>query len=93
MKMEDLTKRMDGGKHGGCHAPAVEDGAVAPLLYEGRLAELAVDQESIDRWFERVTRELTEEQKRDLKHKFSRAEEISKADQRIQQIAYDISAH
>ncbi|MBN1583442.1 MAG: HsdR family type I site-specific deoxyribonuclease, partial [Anaerolineae bacterium] len=72
---------------------AVEDGAVAPLLYEGRLAELAVDQEVIDQWFERVTRELSEEQKRDLKHKFSRAEEISKADQRIRQIAYDISAH
>jgi len=72
---------------------AVEDGAVAPLLYEGRMPELAVDQDAIDTWFERVTEGLTPEQKRDLKHKFSRTKEISQADQRIQQIAYDISDH
>jgi len=72
---------------------AVEDQAVAPLLYEGRMAELAVDQEGIDKWFERVTRDLTADQKLDLKRKFSRTEEISRADQRIRQIAYDLSDH
>ncbi|NVM22837.1 MAG: HsdR family type I site-specific deoxyribonuclease, partial [Desulfobacterales bacterium] len=51
----------------------VEDSVVAPLLYEGRMAELAVDQEGIDKWFERVTKDLTDEQKLDLKRKFSRA--------------------
>jgi type I restriction enzyme R subunit len=72
---------------------AAEDNAVVPLLYEGRMAELSVDQEGIDRWFERVTRDLSDDQKLDLKHKFSRDREISQADQRIQQIAYDISQH
>ncbi len=57
------------------------------------MAEIGVDEASIDQWFERVTRMLTEEQKRDLKRKFSRNEEVSSMDQRIQQIAYDITRH
>ena len=72
---------------------AVEDQAVVPLLYEGRMVELEPQQAAIDRWFERVTRDLSEEQRRDLKRKFSRQGEVSQADQRIQQIAYDISEH
>ena len=72
---------------------AVEDQAVAPLLYEGRLVEQEVDQASIDQWFERVTKNLTPEQKTDLKQKFSRSEEVSKTEQRLEQIAYDISQH
>lgn len=72
---------------------AVADKAVVPLLYEGRLAELEPDQKSIDNWFERVTRDLNDEQKLDLKRKFSRQGEVNKADQRIQQIAFDIGQH
>jgi type I restriction enzyme R subunit len=72
---------------------AVEDQAVVPLLYEGRMAELGVDERSIDQWFERVTRTLSDEQKRDLKRKFSRNEEVSATEQRIQQIAFDITRH
>lgn len=72
---------------------AVADGAVVPLLYEGRMAELGVNQAQIDQWFERVTRTLSDDQKRDLKRKFSRAEAVSRTEQRIQQIAYDITEH
>jgi len=72
---------------------AVADGAVVPLKYEGRLAETAVNQAAIDQWFERVTQYLSADQKLDLKRKFSRAEEVNRADQRLQQIAYDLSRH
>lgn len=72
---------------------AVEDNAVVPLLYEGRMAELDVNKSAIDTWFERVTQNLTEDQKTDLKRKFSRAEEVNAAEQRVAQIAYDISEH
>lgn len=37
---------------------AVADGAVTPLLYEGRMSELHGDQAQIDKWFERVTKDL-----------------------------------
>lgn len=72
---------------------AVEDGAVVPLLYEGRMVALDVNRAAIDTWFERVTRKLTDEQRADLKRKFSRNEEISRADLRLKEIAYDLSAH
>lgn len=72
---------------------AVEDKAVVPLLYEGRMAELDVNQTAIDTWFERVTQSLSAEQKADLKRKFSRAEAVNQAEQRIAQIAYDLSEH
>ncbi|MCA9921448.1 MAG: type I restriction endonuclease subunit R [Anaerolineales bacterium] len=72
---------------------AVEDKAVVPLLYEGRIVDLEVDQKQIDRWFERATRGLSDDQKVDLKRKFSRSEAISRAEQRVYEIAYDISRH
>ena len=72
---------------------AVEDGAVVPLVYEGRLVELEPNQASIDLWFERVTQDLSEEQKLDLKRKFSRRDEVNKAEGRVRQIAYDLSEH
>lgn len=94
LKQEKSTaERFGGFIHKYSMRQAVADGAVVPLLYEGRLADLTVDQEVMDRWFERVTQGLTEDQKRDLKRKFSRDEAISQADQRVQVIAYDICDH
>lgn len=72
---------------------AVEDETVVKLLYEGRIVDLDVSKEQIDRWFERQTAGLTDEQKADLKRKMSRNEEISKAEKRIQEIAWDIGRH
>ena len=43
---------------------------MVPLLYEGRLVLQLVDQKAIDKWFEVVTKPLTEAQRADLKKKF-----------------------
>jgi type I restriction enzyme R subunit len=72
---------------------AVEDKTVVPLLYEGRMVELEPNQAQLDRWFERHTQGLTDEQKADLKRKMSRAEVVSDAERRIQEIAYNLSEH
>ena len=72
---------------------AVEDGAVVPLLYEGRLVEMSQNKEAVDLWFERHTQGLTREQKADLKRKYARAEMLNKADQVIYMRAFDISEH
>lgn len=72
---------------------AVEDGAVVPLLYEGRHVEMTQNQIAVDLWFERHTKGLTEEQKADLKRKYSRAEMLNKAEQVIYMRAFDISEH
>jgi type I site-specific restriction-modification system R (restriction) subunit len=42
---------------------AVKDGAVVPLLYEGRFVEREVNQQGIDQWFDRVSLGLTNDQK------------------------------
>lgn len=72
---------------------AVEDGAVVPLLYEGRYVELKQNKDAIDLWFERHTQGLTKEQKADLKRKYARAEMLNKTDQVVYMRAFDISEH
>lgn len=72
---------------------AVSDGAIVPLLYEGRMVELEQNQAAIDIWFERHTQGLTEAQKADLKKKYARADMLHKADQVIYMRAFDISEH
>lgn len=72
---------------------AVADGAIVPLLYEGRMVELEQNQAAIDIWFERHTKGLTSEQRADLKKKYARAEMLNKAEQVIYMRAFDISEH
>jgi type I restriction enzyme R subunit len=72
---------------------AVEDRAVVPLLYEGRDVEQRVDRQSIDRWFDVITANLTREQKADLKKKFTTTDQLNKAEQKVREIALDISLH
>lgn len=72
---------------------AVADRAVVPLLYEGRDAALSVDAKPIDSWFEKTTSGLLREQAADLKRKYAAANQLSKAEQRIKRIAWDVSLH
>jgi type I restriction enzyme, R subunit len=72
---------------------AVKDGAVVPLLYEGRHVEQDVNRNGIDVWFERVGRDLTPDQRADLKRKFTRYSEIGQTEPTIYCVAYDVSEH
>lgn len=72
---------------------AVEDKTVTPLLYEERIPELNVNDKAIDAWFDRSTSKLTDEQRADLKRKFSQKGQIYQTEGRIGLIAYDISDH
>lgn len=72
---------------------AVSDGAIVPLLYEGRHVVLEQNKKAIDLWFSRHTQGLSAAQKADLKRKYARAEMLNKADQAIYMQAFDISDH
>jgi len=72
---------------------AVEDGAVVPLLYEGRHVEMTQNQAAVDLWFERHTQGLSKAQQADLKRKYAKAEMLNKAEQVIYMRAFDISEH
>ncbi len=72
---------------------AVEDEAVVPLIYEGRDVPQSVEGDALDRWFERVTKDLSGQERADLKRKFSTADQLGKVETRVQEIALDISDH
>jgi type I restriction enzyme R subunit len=72
---------------------AVADEAVVPLLYEGRMVEQQISGDAIDKWFEKISKGLTDKQKADLKRKFSRMGALSKTTQAIRAKAFDISEH
>ncbi len=71
----------------------VEDGAIVPLIYEGRFVEQKVDEENIDLWFKQTTKRLTDAQKEDLRKKWSSIRRLTSTDARIKRIALDISEH
>lgn len=72
---------------------AVEDHTVLPLLYEGRIAELEINKQAMQVWFERMTESLSKKEKADLKRKMASKEVVNQAEQRLKMIAYDISKH
>src|SRR5690554_1007255 len=94
MKTEKSTARKFGGFiHKYTIDQAVKDGAVLPLLYEGRSAKLRINKEQIDKGFERLAKPLAEEAQKDLKKKFSSISKIYESDSVVEEIAYDISKH
>ncbi len=72
---------------------AVEDETVAPLLYEERVPELDINEEAVNRWFEKITSNLSDAQRTDLKKKFAKKGAIYGAANRIELIAWDIATH
>lgn len=95
MKKDKNTARTFGGiiKPVYTVKQAVDDKAVVPLLYEGRIVPQSVNEEPIDNFFGMVCEDLTEYQTTDLKKKFSRTDSLNQTDQRIYSISIDISKH
>lgn len=94
MKNEKSTARKFGGFiHKYTIDQAVKDGAVLPLLYEGRSAQLSVNKQQIDKGFQRLSSNLNEEAQKDLKKKFASISRIYESEQVVNEIAYDISKH
>lgn len=72
---------------------AVEDKAVVPLLFEGRLVLQEVNSKALDTFFDNVSEPLSQYQRGELKRKFNRADQLNKADQKIYTIAWDIAKY
>lgn len=93
LKKEKSTAQKFGGFiHTYTMPKAVSDRAVVPILYEGRESEFQ-NTEAVDKWFDRITEDLTEQQKADLKRKFKSAEPLYEAEARMEEVAYDLSKH
>lgn len=73
---------------------AVEDKAVLPLLYEGRLVDQWIsDEKGLDKRFELISKNLNEEQKLDLKKKWARFQKVASSERRLEAIMLDINEH
>lgn len=73
---------------------AVKDGAVLPLLYEGRLVDQEVlSPEGLVRKFDMISRDLSDEAKRDLQRKWARFQRVASSEPRLEFIAMDINEH
>lgn len=98
MKKEKSTANKFGGFiHKYTIDQAVEDGAVLPLLYEGRSAKLSINKKQLDRAFDRVMESLPEYASEDAVARFkkenARISKLYESQQVIEEIAEDISQH
>jgi len=72
---------------------AEADGVILPLFYQPRLVEQTVQKKLLDRFYDRITEPLTDQQKKDLQKKFNSSNIIEQTSQRIETIALDILDH
>lgn len=93
LKNEKTANKFGPIVHAYTMARAVEDGTVTPLLYEERVPELAINEEAVNRWFDKITIGLSDAQRVDLKKKFANKGAIYGAANRIELIAWDIAVH
>lgn len=72
---------------------AVEDGATLPIFYEGRMADLHVQGDSLDELFNRQFREYSEEDRERIKKKYATEQAIISSQKRIKRIVLDMIEH
>ena len=94
MKREKTSERKFGGMIDAYTISEAEaDGVVLPLIYQPRFVEQRVQQALLDKFYDQITQDLTEEQKKDLQKKFSSSQIVEETSQRIETIALDILNH
>ena len=94
MKKEKSTAKKFGGIiHTYTIDDAVEDKAVLPLLYEGRTAIIEQHRKQMDRGWERIFANASEEEKIAYKRRYSTEDQLLKSDKVIEEVAYDIIEH
>lgn len=74
-------------------ADGIRDGVIVPLVYEGRIVEQNLSSAQIDEYLQRIIAPLTDEQKEDMRQKWSRFLPLAQTDQRLTMIAFDIHHH
>ena len=72
---------------------AVQDGATVPIFYEGRLPELSIIGQSLDKIFEHVFADRSQEETAAIKKKYATEQAIAGAPRRIEAICLDIIEH
>ena len=69
------------------------DGATLPIYYEGRFSDMHVQGETIDKRFERITRNVDEKTREIARQKYANRTALASAPDRIQRVAEAIVEH
>jgi len=72
---------------------AIDDGATLPVTYEARLSKFSIDEDEIDRQFDELTSDLSNEQKEVLVKKYGKKAALVKLDTRIEAVSQDVVEH
>ncbi|MCL4354168.1 HsdR family type I site-specific deoxyribonuclease [Patescibacteria group bacterium] len=72
---------------------AIDDGATLPVTYEARLSKFFIDEKKLDQQFDKMTSDLTPEQKQLLIRRYGKKEALVKLDKRMRAVAQDIIDH
>jgi len=72
---------------------AIDDGATLPVAYEARMSKFFINEENLDKQFEKMTNDLSEKQKKELIGKYGKKAAVVKLEKRMRMIAKDIFEH
>ncbi|MCU4974864.1 type I restriction endonuclease subunit R [Halobacteria archaeon AArc-m2/3/4] len=72
---------------------SLEDDTTVEILYQGRLADMHLEGETLDTMFDRVFEGYTEEEKGEIKKRYARTQDLAEAESRIERITLDIIEH
>jgi type I restriction enzyme R subunit len=72
---------------------SVADNATLPIKYESRMADLHVEDKTIDELFDQKFHKKSDEEKKKIKEKYATENDIAEASKRIESITLDIIKH
>ena len=72
---------------------SLEDGATVEILYQGRLADIHLEGETLDRLFDRIFSDKSDEEKAEIQKRYARTQDLAEAQPRINRVALDIIEH
>ena len=72
---------------------SLEDDTTVEILYQGRLADIHLEGETLDRLFDRIFSDRTDEEKAEIQKRYARTQDLAEAQPRIDRVALDIIEH
>jgi len=72
---------------------SLADGTTVEILYQGRLADIHLEGETLDRLFDRIFSDKTNEEKAEIQKRYARTQDLAEAQPRIDRVALDIIEH
>ena len=72
---------------------SLKDGTTVEILYQGRLADIHLEGETLDRLFDRVFSEKTDEEKAEIQKRYAKTQDLAEAQPRVDRVALDIIEH